>query len=559
MWNPFAKRTTQATVADSVARIVGSNNLADQTLEMAHLVRRVDDGFVNAAAGLGTARDKRYFSRFDPIIPMGRQELENMWDTNWLSKRIVSVPVEDALAEWIKVQWDFTETKGAALKTQERNRQQQVYEWEKRFDVRAKWQESNEWGRLYGGCLLVIGIKGEKDLSKPLDIKRLGKGCLSYLHVIDRWRVGATDLMDLPDDLDSPNFGRPRFYNMASQALGPGGLVHWSRVIPFHGERLPWFAWLANGMWHRSTLQSVVDDVKDYSNVMSLLATMFFEANVDVMAIAGLAKLLSMPNGKQKVMDRFEMAATLKSANRMLIIDKEDSYEKKANSMQGLAAAVGTFVTNVSGAANTPTTRLFGEQAAGLGSEGKGDQKNYNKFLRAIQKRNTPGMEYLYTIAAIDMFGTVPPGWNLSWNPLEQETGLERAQRENQNAQRDKTYSDIGAITPLTIAKQLHEDKVYSAQDQDDVDEVEEAMKAGDPEESAKLITMGQETPEPVPVPVKAPPTKGGKPGSSKPSEEDEDSEDVPLPKAKEVGKGGASKRRKTDPAASKGEAAGED
>jgi hypothetical protein len=295
-------------------------------------------------------------------------------------------------------------------------------------------------------------------------------------------------------------------------------------------------------MWHRSTLQHVIDDVKDYSNVMSLLATMFFEANVDVLGIAGLAKLLSMPDGKRKIQERFGIAATVKSANRMLVIDSEDKYEKKGNTFSGLAAIGDLFVRNVSGAANTPTSRLFGEQAQGLGSEGKGDDKNYKKFLRSLQSRYTPGLEYLYTIAAIDMFGSVPPGWQLSWNTLEQESGAEKAQRQLNEAQRDKIYVGMGAVSALVIARQLKEDNVYPMMEQEDVDEVEESLEAGDPEESAELLTMGQDIPKPG---VGNPPTKG-KPVARKPAEgEEEEGEDVPAPKEEEVARGASKKGTK--------------
>jgi phage-related protein (TIGR01555 family) len=302
--------------------------------------------------------------------------------------------------------------------------------------------------------------------------------------------------MDQAGDLASPNFRKPGFFTLGGSEAEAGVSVHWSRVILFHGRWLPYRPWLQNGMWHDSELQHVIDDVKDYGSVMALLATMFFEANVDVMLVNGLAKLLSLPNGSQKVNERFAIAAQQKGANRILIMDALDKYEKKGNNFTGLGAIVDDFRLNVAAAAKTPVTKLFGMAPGGLNATGQSDEDNYN----ASVKQEQAGWLYqniwrMYQVLFRHRFGSVPPNLKITFNPLTQETKKERSDRLFVDAQRDQIYAGpqgIGAMTPHGIAKELKEHNVYATQETDDVSAIKEADEAATEQqlEQAKQMAL---------------------------------------------------------------------
>src|SRR5512142_1518388 len=65
----------------------------DRTYNMT--VSRVVDGLQNFAAALGTKADKRSHTFYNFPLTLTRQELENMFRSSWLAKRIVRTPADD--------------------------------------------------------------------------------------------------------------------------------------------------------------------------------------------------------------------------------------------------------------------------------------------------------------------------------------------------------------------------------------------------------------------------------------------------------------------------------
>jgi phage-related protein (TIGR01555 family) len=462
----------RALAMDAAARFTTDKDALHAMVELQRQLihMKANDGLQNVAAGLGTNRDKRSFTGYGFVEPLQYSVAETYYRSNWLCKNIVDVRGTDMVREWYDVQWDG--------KDDDKDRQQQVDDAMEEFAFEQKFLESTLWARLYGGSAMIFGIKGQ-DPTEPLDVDTLGEGCLEYVHVFDRWRMSATELMDKGGDLPSPNFLKPRFYVLGGSEAEAGVRVHWSRVLVFDGRHLPYRSYLQNAMWGDSELQHVIEDVKDYSSVMALLATMFFEANVDVMMIANLAQTLAMPKGSDKINARFNIAATQKSANRMLMMDAQDRYEKKGNNFSGLGAIVEDFRANVCAAAQTPDTKLFGRSPGGLNATGESDDQNYRTSVVQAQKSLlSPQVKKGLKILCMHRFGKVPPNFHITPRPLFTETAGQKSQRLLQNAQRDQIYVELEVLGRHTVAKQLKEDKVYGALENAEVNMVKDLEEA---------------------------------------------------------------------------------
>lgn len=473
------------------------------------------DGLQNLAAGLGTGHDKRTGNSYSATVTLNRFQLENLWRGNWTAKKIITLPIDDMLSEWLTPQWD---NKGKAD-----DRSQKLEDAEDELNVRECVQEANHWAKLYGGGGILVGVKGQNNLEEPLELDSIGQGDLEYLVPVDRWQLGATDLMNQGSDLGSPNFRKPGFFALGTGTDFAATRVHWSRIIMFHGRKVPWFAYLANGMWHDSELQHIHHDLMDYSATMALLATMFFEANIDVMQIDKLAEILSQPRGEEKIRKRFGIAADIKSTNHMLMMDALDKYEKKGNNFSGLGPVVEQFKSLLCALADIPATRMFGTSPGGLNSTGKGDMDNYNKRLAADQKAGQfrRPMQYLYQILARHTLGAVPPGWKLVWNPLTQESAQDRATRQLAEAQTRQVYVTMQAITPHLVAKQLKEEDVFSMMDDEDVEDAEDVLDPMDPVEGAGLLGLDPKSKSAVPAKPMAKKDSAEKPTAK--AEEDDD------------------------------------
>lgn len=422
----------------------------------------VGDGLENVVAGLGTDRDKRSYSVWaDPRI-LTRQELENMYRGSWLAKKIVNAVADDMTREWLHVTFD-----GEELGTT-------IEQAEKRFALKRKTNEALKWSRLYGGAVIIIGTR-DKNLAKPLDVKNVRKGDLRYLHVVDRWRLSPAG--SLNRDLESPNFGMPDSYVLAESTVQ----VHHTRVLRFNGEKLPYFAWLRNAMWDDSVLQHVMDSLMNCDTTTQAIATMMFESNVDVVKSEGLADVLARKDGEAVLTKRFQVAALLKSFNRMLLLDGTESYEKKQNSFANLDKVIQQFMIDVSGAADIPMTRLFGQSAAGLNATGDNDVRNYYDMVSAKQEAELrPQLEYLYEVLVRSELGHMPEDFRFDFNPLWQLSETEQATVEKTRAERDQVYINAGVVTEALVARELKERGTYRNMTDDDIELVEELSKPMD-------------------------------------------------------------------------------
>lgn len=405
----------------------------------------VVDGLENVVAGLGTDRDKASYTHYGLPKTLDRQSLENLYRGSWLAKRIINSVADDMTRAWRTPQFD-DETGGTQFA---------IESIEKRLGVKAKINEAIRWGRLYGGALVIIGTN-DGPLDTPLDVDRLGRDCLRYLHVVDRWRVSHDGRIDM--DLGSPNFGLPIEYILAESSVR----VHHSRVLRFNGQKLPYFAWRANAMWDDSELQHVLDSVLDCDATRRGIATMVFEANVDVIKSPAITDLLSSKSGEAKVIKRFQVAAMMKSFNRTLVLDGEESYEKKSNSFANLHDILGKFMVDVCGAADIPMTRLFGLSAGGLNATGDNEIRNYYDMIAAKQEADLrPQLERLDQVLVRSALGNYPEEYAFEFESLWQQSDSEVAATQYARAQRDQIYLNAGVVGPETVARDLKETHTY--------------------------------------------------------------------------------------------------
>lgn len=423
------------------------------------------DGLENVIAGLGTPRDKMSYTEYGVVAPLTRFELEQMYRSSWLSKRIVNAPADDMTRAWRSISFDDTRA----------DVQQAVELAEKQFGVKTKVRDALYWSRLYGGSVIVIGTR-DKDLSKPLDVTKIQKGDLRYLHVLDRWRVSATG--PVVSDLTSPHFGKPEMYSIAESAVQ----VHCTRLLRFNGQKLPYFAWTANAMWDDSELQHVYESVRRRDTAAAGIATMLFEANVDVVTSEELNDILSRPNGEAILTKRFQTAALLKSFNRMLLLGPGEKYEKKSNSFANLDKVAQEFAIDVCGAADIPMTRLFGQSAAGLNATGEGDLRNYYDRISSEQESDIrPQLEYLDEILVRSTLGEMPDDYKWSFNSLWQTDDKEASEIDLNQAQTDDIYLGLGLISKRVLGRELKERGTYKNLTEADISKLSDVPEVAAP------------------------------------------------------------------------------
>lgn len=401
------------------------------------------DRLENVVAHLAYGKAKSVNDRFGLKV-LDDDELSSMYRGEWLARKVIDIPVADALRPGRN--WQADKKLIETIEAQE-----------KRHQVWGKVEQALTWGRLYGGAAILV-LNGEDPF---LPIRPLNKGQLKALVSVSRLELTAGQLSRDPE---APNFREPDYYylNVGQRDLMQ---VHWTRVVRFIGAPRPDVRLSPDG-WGDSILQVVYDAIHHAALASSGVAELIHEAKVDVIKMRNLESHLSTPNGTTLVQNRFALANMLKSINNMLLLGDGDEWDRKQTNFSSLPDIVKTFLQIVAGAADIPTTRLLGTSPGGLNSTGDSDIRNYYDALDGWRKKHVqPQLERLDEILWRDATGSVPANAWWTFGPLWQMSEKEAAEVAEKKANTTKTYVDLGIysseIVREIVTNQLVEDGTY--------------------------------------------------------------------------------------------------
>src|SRR6187455_1436665 len=115
---------------------------------------RMLDTLYNLVTGLGGVKDKNQANQFG-VNELNQYVVENMYRGDWLSRKIVKIPAEDATREWR--QWQAENDQIEAIEEVERN-----------LNIQLRVKQALVKARLYGGAALIMGVDDGRDPSEEL-------------------------------------------------------------------------------------------------------------------------------------------------------------------------------------------------------------------------------------------------------------------------------------------------------------------------------------------------------------------------------------------------------
>src|SRR5580704_6117203 len=139
--------------------------------------QRIDDSLQSFVSGLGTWKDPTVQLKFYLKL-LNRDEVENAFRGDWIARKIVMAPAEDATREWRS--WQASQEQIEAIEEEERT-----------HNIQKKTREAIFKARLYGGAGMVIGVDDGKDVIEPLDLDRVKRGDLKFVVVMNRYELAA--------------------------------------------------------------------------------------------------------------------------------------------------------------------------------------------------------------------------------------------------------------------------------------------------------------------------------------------------------------------------------
>lgn len=393
----------------------------------------LSDKLVNLVANLGTERDKASHSGY-LVSTLTDQQLLAAYRSSWLPRKIIDIPALDACRRWRG--WQASKEQIQAIEAEE-----------KRLALVKRVHTAMIRGRLFGGAAVFIGT-GERDTASELRPGRIGQGGVKYLTVMSRRHLSPTEI---ERDVQSPRYGMPKAYRLAGSSVD----IHPSRLVIFHGAEHadPELVEGEAHGWSDSVLTSVMEAIKQSDGTLANVASMVFEAKVDVIKIPDLMQNLEDKGWEKLLMDRLRLAAMQKGINGTLMLDAGEDYQTKTANFSTLPDIIDRFLQNVTGAADIPATRFLGQSPAGLNASGESDLRNYYDRIQSGQELEVrPAMSVLDECLIRSALGSRPPEIHYVWNSLWQPTATERATIGKTVADTIKVIKDTGLFPDAALS-----------------------------------------------------------------------------------------------------------
>ena len=391
---------------------------------------QVRDGLESVIGGLGNPnRDKSASTTYGSETIDGTV-LGHMYRSSWVAQKIVNIPAFDAFRKWRY--WQGEAEQVAAIQKVESD-----------LRLKAKVVECKIMSRLWGGAGIIIGT--DQDPAEPLDPETIGKDGLKYLNVFTRHELNVESIEMNPLD---PNYGRAKFYHIGT-VDGEYASIHHTRVFAQRGNNRPLISASNADDWGDSILQVCYDIIRQTDGIAGNIASLVFEANVDVFGVPNFMLHLADPAYRDKVIKRFNLAARGKSINQTLIHDAEETFERKGVVFAHLPEIMEQYLIMVSGAADIPITRFLGRSPGGLSSTGDGDLANYYDKIQSIQTLEVePEMRILNDCIIMSALGSIPDEVDYQWYPIKQVDETQIAAMAKDFAIGLNTLAKTGLFTP---------------------------------------------------------------------------------------------------------------
>lgn len=468
---------------------------------------RTLDGFSNPLARLGDGTPNLLNGTVYSMKRLTRDFmlLNSLYREHWIIRRIIDIIPSDMLKNWITI---TTAVAPDVLR--------KVDIELRRTQLIQKIKRGLQWGRLYGGAIGLMLIKGQGDnLSEPLSLAKMVPGDFCGLLILDRWN-GVNPSLEVIDDIGSPDYGLPKYYDITDTTTDETVRVHHSRVIRFIGDDLPYWESQMEQQWGASVIESIFDDLRKRDNVSWNIAQLTFMANLRVLKMQDMGQLLSAADtqSQKELYDTIQKQNWLMSNMGIQLMDAADSMESHQYSFSGISDVYQQFMMDISGAAQIPATKLYGRSPEGMNATGESDLQNYYDMIGQEQEAKLrPILNKLLPPLCMSVFGAVPDDLDFEFDPVSEPSDQERSDLAKSGTENVVTALNAGLVSKRTALKELKQQSertgVWTNITDEDIlkasDEIEEEGEMGG-FPGMEGMMGGEEEKKPPQMPPEKPP-----------------------------------------------------
>lgn len=418
--------------------------------EQKHLIQKVKqvhndnfirgDGWMNVLTGLGMCgRDKKQNAFFRLTNIFNRSELDQMYRSDGVLRLIIDIFAQEMVRQGWEIEGD---SEGKITRKLEK------------LKITEAMTNLIKWARLFGGAVCIVGIDDGLPLDQPVD--EPGLRDVQWLRVFDRYQAYSRD-GTFESDLNSPNYGFPNVYTINDNRTGAVFFVHYSRILRMDWNILPPRWQNFNQGWGDPLLQTIYEELRNYSIAFSHTATMMEDFVIGILKIPNLTQIMASQCGDQTVMKRLNILNLAKSTTNTMILDAEETYEKVVTNVAGISDLIDRFMLALSAVTKIPSSLLFGRAPAGMNATGEHENRNFYDAIKQDQETKLRScLEKLIRYICISkdgpFNGVEPEDWSLQFNPLWQNTEEQDAVTRRTVAETDAVYIDRGVLTPEEVA-----------------------------------------------------------------------------------------------------------
>ena len=410
---------------------------------------RTLDGFSNPLARLGDGTPNLLNGTVYSMKRLTRDFmlLNSLYREHWIIRRIIDIIPSDMLKNWITI---TTAVAPDILR--------KVDIELRRTQLIQKIKRGLQWGRLYGGAIGLMLIKGQGDnLSEPLSLAKMVPGDFCGLLILDRWN-GVNPSLEVIDDIGSPDYGLPKYYDITDTTTDETVRVHHSRVLRFIGDDLPYWESQMEQQWGASVIESIFDDLRKRDNVSWNIAQLTFMANLRVLKMQDMGQLLSAADtqSQKELYDTIQKQNWLMSNMGIQLMDAADSMESHQYTFSGISEVYQQFMMDISGAAQIPATKLYGRSPEGMNATGESDLQNYYDMIGQEQEAKLrPILNKLLPPLCMSVFGAVPDDLDFEFDPVSEPSDQERSDLAKSGTENVVTALNAGLVSKRTALKEL--------------------------------------------------------------------------------------------------------
>ncbi len=392
---------------------------------------------INAMTGTGGAGDSRTAGLFAYGPQVDQYQANALYHSSWFARKIVDIPADDMVKHWRE--FHIQDADPSVIEV--------IKKTEKQLHIKSRVLTAIKWARLFGGSLLILGVRDNADLREPLNVDAIGFGDLEFVQVLDKHRVGTQETNTW--NPFSADYLEPMFYNIY------GSDVHHSRVIKFIGLEPTYETLPLCGYFGTSVLQPMYETLRDATQALAAASNLTLKASQDVLKTPQLWDLVGTTD-EEKINKRFSLMQAQRSILNMLVLDSGEEFESVTTTFSGLDNVLDKLLSMVVGAGDIPATRFFGESPAGMNATGESDMRNYYDRIHSDQENMLRSkLEILDDVMLRSSLGGIPDEYSFEFCNLNQPTQAEEAEIEDKQLDKLGKLFDIGVPTEVLLKDAL--------------------------------------------------------------------------------------------------------